>query len=280
MQRQGPVPHLSVGGVGPVLHFSHANGFPPLAYTSLIEALKKEHQLIASLHRPLWADSHADMPDWQVLGGDILCLLETQPAPVISVGHSMGASALVMAAVRRPELFAGLVLIEPVLVRPLYTGLLRCLRPLARRLVPLIRATLNRVDSWPDREAVFSHFRGKSVFSRIGDTELWHYVEHGTAATADGRCRLVYSKEWEAHCYARIFNLWSILGQLNVPVLAIRGESSDTLSQQQWQRWQVAHAHDFVQMPDVGHLLPLEQPQALAGLISQWRNSQFQSPRG
>ncbi len=270
MQHADPVPHLLLPGAGLPLHFSHANGFPPLVYQSLLEELQKEHQLIASLHRPLWADSLATMPDWQVLADDIISLLEVQPGPVISVGHSMGASALIMAAVRRPELFAGLVLVEPVLLRPVYTRLLNGLRPLAQQLVPMIRNTRKRTDRWSDKEAAFRHFRGKSVFAGLDDKDLRHYVEHGTRPAADGGRILRYDKHWEAHCYGRIFDLWSVLEQLSVPVLALRGGSSNTLPAQQWRRWQRVADHDFVEIPGRGHLLPLEEPAELAELTLSW----------
>jgi pimeloyl-ACP methyl ester carboxylesterase len=160
--------------------------------------------------------------------------------------------------------------VEPVLLKPVYTRLLNGLRPLAQHLVPMIRNTIRRTDRWPDEEAAFRHFRGKSVFAGLGDEDLRHYIEHGTRPGPDGGRILRYDKHWEAHCYSRIFNLWGIVEQLSVPVLAVRGGNSNTLPLQQWRRWQDRASHEFVEMPERGHLLPLEDPGELAELILAW----------
>lgn len=265
-------PRLDLGGQGDILHFSHANGYPPLTYQALFTALQDSHKLSASLHRPLWVRQPEDMPDWAILGRDLAQVVEDHGKPVVGVGHSMGASALVLAAARRPELFRALILIEPVLVRPIYSYLLNMLRPVARSRVPFIRATVKRTDSWPDKDAVFAHFRAKPVFARISDDVLWDYVEYGTSEKA-GRRVLTYDKYWEVHCYLRIHNLWPHITQLQVPVLGIRGQQSDTLPEQQWQAWRARTEHDFVQMADCGHLLPFEVPDKVAATIRQWLQS-------
>ncbi len=269
-------PLIDMGGTGPRLHFSHANGYPPGVYQPLLNGLAKDFTVTANQHRPLWAKSFAEMPGWHVLGDDLVTLLAQQERPVLGVGHSMGAAALVMAALQEPQRFSGLVLVEPVMVSAMSAQLMRWLRPLAKRRLPLVNRTLLRVDRWPSQQAAFDHFRPKPVFARISDTGLWHYVRAGTRQNAQGEFELVFDKYWEAHGYLRIHSIWQMLPRLALPVLAIRGEHSNTVSDKAWQRWQtLLPEHSFAEVSDSGHLLPLERPTRVSELISRWRADQF-----
>ena len=94
------IPYVNLGGEGPIFHFSHANGYPPLAYRALLQSFQADHEVIASLHRPIWdtPPEPSEMKSWRPLGEDLLLLLEQLGRPNISVGHSMGAAAIAMAA--------------------------------------------------------------------------------------------------------------------------------------------------------------------------------------
>ena len=257
------------------MHFSHANGFPPMAYRAFLEPFTESHEVIASVHRPLWNSEHVVDPDsidsWKVFGDDLLGLVSSQREPVVSVGHSMGATAILMAAVQQPELFRAVVLIEPVLVPRQYLFALGFFRRFSKDTIPLVRKTLNRVDQWSSRDEAFEHFRPKKVFKGIADEVLWDYVKHGVHETDSGDVRLAYSKEWEARCYTLGFNLWRLLPQVSVPVLAIRGTHSDTIFPAAWTKWQsMSPRHDFLDIDEAGHLLPLERPEYLMSLVKDW----------
>ena len=47
-------PHVKLSDAGSTIHFSHANGYPPLCYKGLLSPFMRDYRLIASLHRPLW----------------------------------------------------------------------------------------------------------------------------------------------------------------------------------------------------------------------------------
>lgn len=266
-------PYINLGGQGPVLHFSHANGYPPLAYKAILDPFLDSHRVIASLHRPLWEPTPepASVSSWQTFGDDLMQLLSEVGQPVVSVGHSMGAVAIIMAAAQRPDLFSRIVLIEPVLIPQRYVILLRIFRRFARSSIPLVRKTLNRVDRWPSKQAAFDHFRAKSVFKDIGDAVLWDYVQHGTIDVDDGGFRLSYSKEWEAHCYTLVHNIWRLLTKISMPVLAIRGVNSNTLTHNAWMKWrEISPQHEYIEISEAGHLVPFEQPAPLVLEIRNW----------
>lgn len=268
---------LTLSDSGPIFHFSHANGYGPLTYQQFLNPFKASYQVIASQHRPLWQPTPEpqSIDSWEPFAEDIVASLATVAGPVTSVGHSMGSAALVMAAAKQPELFKRLVLIEPVLVPGSYFLMIKLFGERLANKSPIVSRTINRVDSWNNYDEAFAHFRPKAVFKRIGDKALWDYVNHGTYRDADNKIHLAYSKEWEARCYLLIHNIWKLLAELSLPVLIIRGANSGVLSESAIKKMQrLGPQHQFIQVPDTGHLIPFEQPQILADHISAWLDSQ------
>ena len=92
------VPLVKLSCCGPTLHFSHANGYPPLVYRAMLAPFERDYKVLASLHRPLWPQSKEpnSLHSWKQLGEDIQGLLIETNAPVISIGHSMGSAAILM----------------------------------------------------------------------------------------------------------------------------------------------------------------------------------------
>ena len=271
-----PIPHIKFSDGGSAIHFSHANGYPPLCYKALLSPFEIDHTVIASLHRPLWVQSgdRSSLSSWKQLGGDVQGLLHEVGNPVISIGHSMGSAAVLMAAVKKPDYFHKIILIEPVLVPRFASFILQALPSLARRAWPLVRQTSNRVDSWVDRDAAFSHFRPKRVFKRISDEVLWDYVNSGTVVDEFGNYKLAYSKEWELQCYLKVYNCWALFKSLKVPSLIIRGSESNTLSRKAWARLKkISPESEYIEIPYSGHLVPFERPEVLASKIIDWIES-------
>ena len=267
------IPHIKFSDGGSAIHFSHANGYPPLCYKALLSPFETDHEVIASLHRPLWNEDIKpnSMRSWEQLGNDIQDLLVEIGNPVISIGHSMGSAVALMAAVKRPDYFHKIVLIEPVLVPRFATLILQALPSLAKRAWPLASQTINRIDSWVDRDAAFAHFRPKRVFKRISDEVLWDYVKSGTEVNEVGNYQLVFTKEWELQCYLKVYNCWALFKSLKVPSLIIRGSESNTLSRKAWAKLKkISPQSEYIEIPDSGHLVPFEQPKILASTIIDW----------
>ena len=267
------IPHVKLSNKGPTLHFSHANGYPPMSYRELLTPFSEDNKVVASLHRPLWEQSQDpnSLRSWEVLGDDVLSLVAELETPVVSVGHSMGSAAVLMAAAQKPEYFRKIVLIEPVLVPRLATLLLHLFPGMAKRRWPLARQTLHRTDRWKSKGAAFSHFRPKGVFERISDDVLWDYINAGLKIDSRGEYELAFTKEWELQCYLTVYNCWRFFLSLEVPLLVIRGSESNTLSKRAWDKLkQMAPHNDYLEVNDSGHLVPFERPRALVSLIQEW----------
>lgn len=269
------LPSLDFGGSGPALHFAPANGYPAPAYRRLLAALAADYHVQALLPRPLWPGSRpAALRSWAPLVDDLIQYLDERGGPGwAGVGHSLGAVVSAAAALRRPELFRALVLIEPVFLRPslltLY-GLFQRLG-LASRVHPLVPGARRRRRSFQSEAAMFDRYRRAAVFSRLDDDALRDYVRAALRPASSGHASLAlaWSPEWEARIYETgPLNLWGALSRLQPPVLAIRGAETDTFSPAGVRalRQRLPQAR-VVEVPGAGHLVGLEQPEAVAQLI-------------
>lgn len=278
------IPYDDFGGSGRVLHFSHPNAYTPRCFRRFLAPLTERYHVLAGHHRPLWYLSpgapHASGPEsltnWDVIADDLLRFLDQQRLEgIIGVGHSLGAVVTMKAALREPERFRALVLIEPVFLPPAVLDAARA-DPAAAARLPFVRAALNRRDRWPDRQAAFDRYREKPVFAKFSDEVLWDYVNEGTHEDpATGEYVLSYPREWEGAFYANPpLDVWEEIPQLSIPTLAVRGAGSDTLFAEQWAAWQTLQpSAAFVEFggdPPLGHMLTLEAPEDVAAVVLHW----------
>jgi len=266
MGHESELPFVDFGGSGDILHFAHANAYPPGAYQALIQALTQNHRVMAFEQRPLWPDAPPpqSLKSWQTLVDDLIRFFDQrQLRHVIGVGHSMGSVVSFMAACQRPELFRALVMIEPVSFSRISCWTNRLMPWFLKRRIPLMQKTLNRPDRWPHQQAAFDFHRKARAFARVSDEALWSYIKAGVVAD-EGAWVLRYSKWWEARCYGAISFFRNRLLDSELPVLAFRGGHQSTIPTDFWQQWKTNHHHRLIDMPEYGHLLPLEAPELLA----------------
>ncbi len=264
------IPFIDFGGAGPVLHFAHANAYPPGCYRQFIDALTPHYRVLAIEQRPLWPHSRPEaLTSWELLADDLIRFFEQEGLDnVIGVGHSLGGVATLYAAVKRPSLFRQLVLIEPVFLPPELLKMAAA-NPDGAYKLPLVRVAQNRRNHWASRQEAFDRFRTKSVFRRFSDEALWDYVNCAIYEDAAGEFVLTYPREWEARIYAHPpLHVWEHLPQAQPPTLAIRAAESDTVMPAAWQLWQeLQPAATFVEIPDAGHMLTMERPSLIAQTI-------------
>lgn len=267
------IPFTDFGGEGEVIHFAHANGFPPNVYKTLVSHFTDTNYLIGIEARPLWLGHHPnDFKSWLTATEDLIEFLDGKNLKgIVAMGHSFGAICTLLAAVKRPDLFKQLVLIEPVILPKWYYPLTAILPEfIVKKINPVVEKTLNRTDEWSSKQAVFNQFRKKSVFSKIDDENLWNYVNAATT-TFQGKEQLTFTKEWEAQIYLTITNPWGALKEIDIPFLVIRGETSDTIFPNVWKQIKQSNPKGtYVEMKDCGHLVPLEKPTELAEIIKNF----------
>jgi len=281
------IPFIDFGGSGQSLHFAHANGYPPECYLPLLAGLSahygsslRYHYHVFAMHqRPLWPDIGPDsINDWHPLTDDLFRFLDEQsPCPLIGVGHSLGGIVTLRAALRQPERFHALVLIDPVLFPPAVIAAMRLIRALglSYRLYPLVPGALRRRRVFASREVLRKGYRRKSIFRHMSDASLEVYIEGLTRPRSDGQYELVYSPEWEARIYVTSIwhdmDLWRGLPGLKVPLLIIRGAETNTF----WESTarlvkRKSPSAQVATLEKATHLVPLERPTEVSDLIHKF----------
>jgi len=273
------IPFVNFGGNGEELVFLHANGYPPECYRPLLSRLAENYHVTAMVQRPLWPDSTPEeIEDWRPLTDDFLGFLDTRhTGPIACVGHSMGGLALLRAALREPQRFKAIVLLDPVLLPPFYIAYWAMVRKLkiGERHHPFLEAARQRRQQFDDLERLYQSYRRKSVFRYFDDEALRAYVAGIACRVDESVYRLCYSSEWEIHIYRtsiwRDMDIWRGLPKLEVPTLIVRGAETDTF----WDR-----TGKLIQRKQPGvkiealenstHLLALERPKEISNLIKSF----------
>ncbi|MCC6260395.1 MAG: alpha/beta hydrolase [Anaerolineales bacterium] len=262
------IPHFDFGGDKTPLHFLHANGYPPECYQTLFEFFQTQYHLFGMKLRPLWADAKlSDVKNWRILSDDLLRFLPTLTAdPVIGVGHSVGATVTLRAALQNPQKFRALILLDPVLFVPSFILLWRIIYALGlgAKFHPKVAATLRRRKTFDNLEIVFRGYRTREVFRHVSDENLKNYIQGITQPKPEGGFELIFSPEWESNIYMtglQDFDIWNNLHKLQIPTLIIRGSESDTFTKKAQKLIEKKNPKiQFEVLEKATHIFPLEYP--------------------
>jgi pimeloyl-ACP methyl ester carboxylesterase len=113
---------------------------------------------------------------------------------IYGIGHSAGATDLLLAAKLRPERFVRLFVMEPTVMDP------RAARSggLSEESLSLVHGTLRRRAEFDSADAVFERYRVAPTFADWTETSLRAYVRHGFVRLENGGVRLCCTPEIEA----------------------------------------------------------------------------------
>ena len=156
---------------------------------------------------------------------------------IFGIGHSAGATELLLAAKLQPRRFQRLFVMEPTIMDP------RQMKPMTAELseqeTAFAQGVMRRQAEFDSAEAAFRRFRAAPVFAQWTETSLWAYVRHGFEPLPDGRVRLLCRPEIEAAMLRPIFeamaqvyagdqrgNPFSWLSEIECPVRVATAEKS------------------------------------------------------
>jgi pimeloyl-ACP methyl ester carboxylesterase len=186
----------------------------------------------------------------------------------------MGGIVLLRAALREPERFKAIVLLDPVLFPPYFIAFYNVMRAskLGQRFNPWAARARQRRQQFDDLDRLYNGYRRRPVFKYMNDEALRAYIE-GIACKMDkGNYELCYSADWESRIYLisiwRDMDIWRALPELKVPALIVRGAETDTF----WERTgklvkQKQPRVQVVTLEKSTHLLALERPGEVSNLI-------------
>ena len=267
--------YLDWGGCGIPAHLLHANGFCAGTYGPFVRHLTEHYRMIASDVR-----GHGDSTRFEtqrirhrkVFAADLASVVrEALPIPVLGIGHSLGAVATLIAAVRYPSLFAGIVLIEPPILPPLILWIISLMKLCGlRSRIPLARGARRRVQTFQNKRAAFDRFAsGRGIFKQWSPEFIDAYLQCGLLEQDDRTSILKCDPELEAQIFESIpTDIWRYARKVSCPVLLIRGAASDTLLPGAAQRLSRKIPNCRLEVIEsTGHFPPMEKPSLCANII-------------
>ncbi len=250
--------------------FAHANGFNAMTYRSILGPLSLSLRIIAMDQRGHGASRLPANPQgrrsWADLRDDLVALLETLgDGPVILAGHSMGATACLLAAHERPDRVRALALFDPV-VLPRWTSALMHRAPwLATRIysrMSLTQGALRRRSVFESFGAAFRAYRGRGAFRTWPEIMLADYVAGGFRERDDGTVELSCAPAWEASNFAAQGNdTWRALDRATAPIDIYQSatQSACRIGAAVGLQRRNPRLHVHV-VPQSTHFLPMERP--------------------
>ncbi len=268
----------AVGESAATVHFAHATGFNAETYRLLFEALDPTidvYAMDARGHGFTSLPAHPrELRSWARYREDLEAFVEPLARPLVLVGHSMGATVSVELAAARPDLVAGLVVIDPVMVPPRLVVPSTLLRffGLSDRVVPIAKAAARRRMEFPSKNAAVENFVGKGPFKTWPKGWIESYVDGGTRPTESGNVRLTCEREWESRTFAvATTSPYRPLERVRCPITLIaRGTSGPPFNHESRKAFLEAQpSARAVILEDATHFLAMEQPDVVQAEIER-----------
>ncbi len=261
----------SDGDAKPLL-FVHATGMCAGVWNLVAEPLTAKRRCLAYDQRGHGDSSKPSDPDayaWERLADDCLGLIrELGFDRVDAVGHSSGATALVLAAALAPDRFDRLVLIEPI-ISP-QTDV-----PATPSSNPLADGAMRRRTVFESRRDVLDRLSSKAPYQSWDKDVLSDYVDCATIELAGersrGRVELKCPRHIEAEMYKRATTHrgYEAMQELTCPTLVLCGDAGSPLPVAYWQHLaSCAPDGELGILEDCGHFAPMEKPRLVADRVA------------
>jgi pimeloyl-ACP methyl ester carboxylesterase len=282
----GKLHYLDWRGPDPQIHFLHANGFCAGTYSPFVKYLVSDFHIFASDIRGHGGSEQPNIErirNWTVFARDLKTMIEqTMVPPVIGMGHSLGAVTTYIAAAKYPHLFSGIVLIDPVILpyRLLWQIAAVKMLGLSGKL-PLARTARRRRRIFQGKKQALKLFTaGRGIFKKWSQEFVQAYLECGLLEKDSETAVLTCDPELEAQIFESVpVGVWRYAKKISCPVLAIRGELSDTFFAESAQRLKSRIAdYELKTIANSGHFIPMEKPLECAEAIKDFLHRKLGSP--
>ena len=256
----------------------HGTGFVAEVWDEIARELAARYT-VYGIDRRGHGSSHkpsADRYHFLDFASDVGAVVETlELTNVFGIGHSAGATDLLLAARLLPQRFSRLFVMEPTIMDP------RMIRADGAALsdtgIAYVRGTLRRQPEFDSATAAFNRYRAAPAFADWSENALWAYVRHGFETLPDGRVLLLCRPDIEAAMLRPIFeameqvyagdergNPFASLARIECPVRVAIAENS-------WAIYKEMAARAVALIPSasqwsfdgVGHCVAQEAPELL-----------------
>ena len=258
----------------PVIHFAHANGVPSQVYQKLFDLLKDEYDII---YVPLLGPDKRYPIDnhWASLTNQVIdsIVRQAKGRPVIGLGHSLGAVLTFQAALKRPDLFSQVIMLDPPLIMGKAAFALHLAKVFKLKVVDTMSpASLSkrRRDHWDSREQAAQLLRPKGFYKDFDADCFDAYIQYALKDDPlRGGVELAIAKMDEVNIFRTNPSLWWLPhAKPTVPMYLIVAEHSPFLPLGFPQLVQKKFGIPFT-MTSGGHMFPLEHPVQVVTLVKE-----------
>tara|TARA_B100000941_G_scaffold262338_1_gene215034 strand:- start:111 stop:911 length:801 start_codon:yes stop_codon:yes gene_type:complete len=258
------------------IQFIHANGFPTKAYSSLINKIEKNYNVIPN---ELFSNeiNLQTIKDWDFFTKRFLKKLDNNKK-YIGIGHSIGGNIILRSSIYRPDLFSKIILLDPTIFVPRFIFFWKIISLLKMDdyLHPMSKKTLSRKTKFINYDEIFNSYRDKKVFKYIKNENLKLYIDSITKKNDVNEIELTYPKEFEYKIYKTgIVHdnfIWKKLKNIEIPTLFITAKNSNTflksaeLKIKKFKNQNIS----IITIDKYSHLFPLEVPEKTARIINDF----------
>lgn len=258
------------------INFAHANGFPAQSYRKMFAAFPDHFHVVA---KDKYAHDHRFplVDHWRNQVDELIEFVENQnldpdfaDRPTYAVGHSFGAVLSYLACCKRPELFKGLIMLDP----PLITGPASMVFQLAKRTKLIDKITpagLSKIRrrTWHINNDLVKYFKSKALFKNFDDDCIRDYI-NAVMHQDEKLLRLNFEVQVEADIFRTIpTQLSKHYGQLSTSAFLVTGKDSKVCIPKLYKRFLKGNPSMRHTLLDRGgHMYPLEHPKLVAKTIS------------
>lgn len=252
-----------------ILHFAHANGIPGASYQPIFDRLKPhEGFAIPRLGHDARYSCH---DNWRELPDELIAYIEAHAnEPVLGVGHSLGSVVTFMAACKRPDLFRGVLMLDP----PLFWGGITWGIKLFKRLgkidnfTPAGKSKFRR-RNWPDRKTAVEYFGSKRLFQFHPDC-FEAFCNAAIEEYGNGEMKLFFDVDVEVEIFRNTpDNLSKFQRPENLPMKLVYADRSDASMEKMVLPFCNHFGIPFEKISGE-HMFPLQKPDLAAELIQRF----------
>jgi pimeloyl-ACP methyl ester carboxylesterase len=254
----------------------HGTGFVAEVWDEVARGLAARYT-VYGIDRRGHGASHkpaADRYHFLDFASDVCAVIEALDLhDLFGIGHSAGATDLLLAARLVPGRFSRLFVMEPTMMDPRA----RSDGGLSDKGAASVQGVLRRQAEFDSAAAAFQRFRAAPAFAVWSEAALWAYVRHGFETLSDGQVRLLCRPDIEAAMLRPIFeameqvyagdergNPFGSLAAVDCPVRIATAENS-------WAIYKEMAARAVAMIPKasqwsfdgVGHCVAQEAPELL-----------------
>ncbi len=258
---------------------AHAAGFHARCWDKVVALLPQDWHVLAIDIRGHGRSDKQPPYVWDRFAKDIEQVARYfEVADAVGVGHSLGGHCVTHVCARAPELFARLLLIDPVIFPPEMYSAAR--EPLFARVEdhPVAR----RRGHFEDWQAMFERFADRPPYSLWRPEILQDYCQFGVLAARQGDgVDLACPPAVEAAIYMSNFDtdIHSLMGHIQQPVTILRAKpraaeatEMDFATSPTWPELASAFTNATdVPLPKLTHFIPMQEPEMVADFIQNKR---------